>query len=387
MRILFLEWKSFGNDFILDTFKQLGHEVVCFPFPREKEDTRNSEMLATGIAERMLKEKFDAVFSFNFFPVAAIACKACKVKYISWVYDSPFIQLYSETVKYDTNRVYVFDSAECMKLRGMGIDTVYYLPMAAAVEYYDKMLPTPSQEMKYQCDIAFIGSTYAEERQHMFRHLKDLDEYTRGYLDAAMTAQKHVYGYNFMENILTPDIVKKMQKVCPVTKHGDGFETIEWVFATYFLDRKITSMERTEILELLSEKWKVNLYTPEATPNLKKINNQGKLDYYTEAPLAMKCAKINLNITLKSIVNGIPLRAMDVMACGGFLMTNFQSDFMEYFVPGEDFVFYEDYDDLMKKADYYLSHEDERKQIAHNGYEKVKALHTYKDRVQTMLQI
>jgi spore maturation protein CgeB len=343
MKVLFLEWKSFGNDYMIDTLQRKGYEVVCMPFPRETEDTRYSDHLATAIAQELLNNHYTYVFSFNYFPVAAIACKACKVSYIAWVYDSPFIQLYSETVKYDTNHIFLFDSAECERLNALGVSTVEYLPMAAAAEYYDKLIPDTQIHKEYDCDIAFIGSTYSEEKQHMFRHLKELDDYTKGYLDAAMQAQKQVYGYNFMEQVLSPQIVANMQKVCPVMEHGDGFETVEWVFATYFLDRKITAMERAEILQMLSGNYHVNLYTPEATPNLPSVHNKGKLDYYSEAPFAMKCAKINLNITLKSIVNGIPLRAMDIMACGGFLLTNYQADFFELFEPDKDFVFYENY--------------------------------------------
>lgn len=384
MKVLFLEWKSFGNTFMMETLRKKGATIEIFPFPRETENTRNSETLATDIAQKLMNGNFTHVFSFNYFPVAAIACKACKVPYVAWVYDSPFIQLYSQTIKYDTNRVFVFDSAEVMRLQALGVNTVQYLPMAGAAEWYDQLVPTRMHHEKYDCDVAFIGSTYMEERQHMFRHLKDLDGYTKGYLEGAMRAQKQVYGCNFMEEILTPEIVQNMRKVCPVTSNGDGFETVEWILATYFLDRKVTAMERQEILELLSNHFTVNLYTPEATPGLPKIHNKGKLDYYDEAPYAMKCAKINLNISLRSIINGIPLRAFDVMACGGFLLTNYQPDFPELFIPDEDFVYYEDMDDLVKKVRYYLTHDAERERIARNVYEKVKKFHSYDVRVEQM---
>ena len=36
---------------------------------------------------------------------------------------------------------------------------------------------------------------------------------------------------------------------------------------------------------------------------------------------------------------------------------------------------------------YYLSHEDERIEIALNGYEKVAALHTYEIRVAEMIRV
>ncbi|MBE5871426.1 MAG: hypothetical protein E7294_09225 [Lachnospiraceae bacterium] len=386
MKILFLEWASFANQYMIAALEKKGYEVIRFPFARDVEDTRRGEKLTVAIAEELLRGQYDYVFSFNYFPVAAMACKACRVIYVSWVYDSPFIQLYSETVKYETNRVYLFDSAEYARFVEMGIKTVRFLPMAADPGHNMRVIQASSDKSKYVCDIAFTGSTYSEEHQHMFRHLKELDEYTRGYLEGLMSAQKNVYGVNFLERLLTPQIIDNMRKVCPVTENGDGFETVEWTFATYFLDRKITAMERSEILALLSERYYLNLYTPEPTPLLKKVHNCGKVDYYMEAPLAFSRAKINLNITLKSIVNGIPLRAMDIMGSRGFLLTNYQADFMEFFVPGEDFVYYESYEDLLEKTEYYLSHEKERLEIAENGYRKICENHTYDNRIDVMFQ-
>ena len=82
---------------------------------------------------------------------------------------------------------------------------------------------------------------------------------------------------------------------------------------------------------------------------------------------------------------GIPLRAFDIMGSGGFLLSNFQSDFLDLFVPGEDFVYYESKEDMLDKIGYYLSHEDQRQAIAKNGHDKVAAAHTYRHRVREML--
>lgn len=66
-------------------------------------------------------------------------------------------------------------------------------------------------------------------------------------------------------------------------------------------------------------------------------------------------------------------------------MTNYQEDFLEYFEPGIDYVYYASRDELDKLADYYLNHEEERMEIARNGYHKVKANHTYRNRVELLL--
>ena len=74
------------------------------------------------------------------------------------------------------------------------------------------------------------------------------------------------------------------------------------------------------------------------------------------------------------------------MGAGGFLLSNFQADYLDMFVPGEDFVYYESKEDLLQKIDYYLTHEEERAAIARNGHDKVAAAHTYRHRVREMLE-
>ena len=75
---------------------------------------------------------------------------------------------------------------------------------------------------------------------------------------------------------------------------------------------------------------------------------------------------------------------MDIMGSGGFLLTNFQSDFLDFFIPGEDFVYYENTQDLLEKIAYYLGHDQEREMIAGKGHDKVAAGHTFRHRVAEM---
>ena len=78
---------------------------------------------------------------------------------------------------------------------------------------------------------------------------------------------------------------------------------------------------------------------------------------------------------------------MDIMGSGGFLLTNYQEDFLRHFIPGEDYVYYESQDDLMDKCEYYITHEDERQRIAKNGHDKVKEFHNYPLRLSQILDI
>lgn len=386
MKILFMAWKSLGQKDLADEFIRRGWEVVYYPFPREKENTRINKRLCEEIVKAIAEDKYDFVFSFNYFPVISIACNACRIKYISWTFDSPFIQLYSNTVGYPYNYVFIFDRGTCQDLWDKGIRTVYYLPMAAPVERYDRYETNEVKDL-FQTQISFVGSTYWEKKHRFFERLGAVSRKTQGYLDGCIQMQKQIYGEFLLEKAIIPEIMEDMMAHCPLEVNEDGFERLEWVYAHYFLARQVTALERMEILDLLSKKYSVDLYTYEPTPELSSVRNRGTVEVMEEAPMVYRCSKINLNITLRSILTGIPLRSFEIMGNKGFLLSNYQEDYLEYFNNGEDFVYYTDYEDLERKAEYYLSHEKERQEIAENGYRKVKCGHTYRKRVDAMMDM
>lgn len=232
----------------------------------------------------------------------------------------------------------------------------------------------------YAGDISFIGSMY-NEKHNLYDRLCGVNDYTKGYLDAIMKVQRSIYGYFFLEDMLKGDVLDEMMRVCPVKPNEDGVETVQYVYANYFLARRMATDERTDILSRvgreLGRENKINLYTPDASVRFINVNNKGTVDYYNEMPYVFRNSRINLNITLRSIKSGIPLRCMDICGAGGFLLSNYQADLYDVFVPGEDMVIYDSIDDLITKCKYYLSHDVERRQIAQNGFGKIEEKHTY----------
>ena len=97
-------------------------------------------------------------------------------------------------------------------------------------------------------------------------------------------------------------------------------------------------------------------------------------------PKVFYLSKINLNITSRSIESGVPQRVWDILAVGGFCLTNYQPELEDYFEIGKDLEVYHNTEELVEKVDYYLKHEEQRVRIAMNGYQKVKNCHTYYNR-------
>lgn len=381
MRILIYEWNSFCVTDVCEALENMGHtykvmtdEELLTEFSSEF-DSRFEEVYADG---------WDCVLSFNYSPILSNNCKRHEVPYIAYVYDSPQVLLYSYTLINPCNHVFIFDRQQYLEFKRSGINTVYYTPLATSVRRMKRLIEEGEASGRadvFRQDISFVGTLYNEEH-NFYDRLEGISDYARGYLESIMQAQMKVYGTFFLDKVLPENIIQEMQRCVPVEPNRYGVETIEYKYANYFLCRKMANIERTETLRRLSEEFNVNLFTINPTPELPRVTNGGVAGYYTDMPLVFAKSKINLNITLRSIRSGIPLRCMDIMGCGGFLLSNYQEDFYGSFVPGEDCVLYESIDDCVDKCRYYLSHEKEREQIAANGYGRICENHTYETRLE-----
>ena len=96
-------------------------------------------------------------------------------------------------------------------------------------------------------------------------------------------------------------------------------------------------------------------------------------------------AKINLNITLRSIESGIPQRVIDIMTAGGFVLTNYQEEVSELFDEDKEIVTFSCLDEYRDKAHYYIAHEEERAAIAAAGLKKVREEYNITKLVEKML--
>ncbi|HOE12859.1 MAG TPA: glycosyltransferase [bacterium] len=110
------------------------------------------------------------------------------------------------------------------------------------------------------------------------------------------------------------------------------------------------------------------------------------LDYTTETPHLYHRAKINLCLVNPALLESVPLRIFDTLACGGFLLTEYRPVFEELFEPGVHLDTFRDPKELSEKIEYYLSHEGERKKIAQAGREKVLAEHTFAPRIRQIME-
>lgn len=119
-------------------------------------------------------------------------------------------------------------------------------------------------------------------------------------------------------------------------------------------------------------------------PNLKI---EYKAIYSKNYVKSICCTKINLCFLRKINFDLQTSRTMEIPACGGFMLAERTNEHLRLFREDKEAAFFESKQELLKKVQYYLKHEDERKLIAKAGRIRcVKSGYSHKDRLELMLK-
>lgn len=321
LRIVLFEWNGIMQRDVKQTLRKMG--IVVKTFSYQLTDWVNDDYFYTNFLKCLNEEGCDAVFSMLFFPIIARICHEKHIPYLAWVYDSPFYSPDMESMKYEEAYPFLFDRCQAEQLRDAGYRS-FHSPLAVNVDRLDEIHLSEEEKSYYGAEASFVGQLYEREWTN------------------EMTEEEQAYYDTFCER---KDIILQLSRECRF-------------------------------------KWYSNSYNAKLLPG---IDYMGTVMYYSEMPKVFKATAVNLNISLKTIRSGIPLRALDILGAGGFLLSNCQPELEETFRIGEEAEIYHSREELMDKAKYYIGNESERMRIAAQGREAVRNLFSFECRLQEML--
>ena len=432
MRLLLYSWNANNEQVLADNLKKSGFDLVVYDRPC-KHYTRDLE-LASDMIPFIHAQNVEAVVSFNYFPMLSMICNTCRIPYYAWVYDCPHFTLYAKQIMLPCNHIGIFDREMVRHLQETyQVPTVFHAPLAVDAEYFDRVIRKAQEAnefhraendksaqsghgiggslpAQYACDVSFVGSLYTDEHNYydmlsMAESGSDAgsgspatgDDVSAGgniaengnaapvSLDQLLTRQCFDYQQDYLRSALISgeidiDVINDKMEEHGLMLGEDYFANPEDILMAAVLEKKVTVEERRILLMQIAEgEFSFKLYTGSDTKSIPALDvcNMGRVDYHTQMPLVFAASRINLNISLRSIHSGIPLRVLDIMACGGFVLSNWQPELAEYFTEGEEVALFKSKEECMEKIAYYLTHEDERKEIAAAGKRKVQEVFSY----------
>lgn len=386
--ILLYKW-SMSDTPIQNTLRRLGYHVDTLAgFMSDYDHDLNMKNSFLSYFKQCEENgiQCSAVFSTDYFPLISNVCEEKNIIYISWLADYPMSTMYSKNIFNQCNRIFAFDKMEYNELVQMGVKQCFHMPLATDIAQWESVQITSEDMNHYAAEVSFVGNLYNDSESNKYQVIDTFPEYLKGYFDGLIEAQLNVYGYNFIENSLNESIVEEAKKYLELNLGPLYFDVYKKLLSD-IINRQISMLERRNVLNRIGNIYSLDLYTGSDVSALtaENIRLKGYADYMTVMPKVFKLSKINLNITSKSIISGIPLRVLDIMGAGGFVLSNYQPEIAEYFENGVEVVLYESMEDLIQKVAYYLAHDEERERIAVAGYEKVRKMYSYEVKLKEIL--
>lgn len=369
MKILFFKWNSFMNPGIVQALQNLHIPYETYEY--DFKDWNQDEKFMEQFDQYMDQTDIQMVLSIDYSPLIAQICYDRKLPYVAWIYDSPINIESEKELGYPTSYLFCFDRGQAQEYEKRGIRALH-LPLAASPKLFLKDKITMNDRKKYRSQVSMVGQLYTTDFEY---YNQPLDQYQRGYLSGVLNAQSKIYGAYLFSEIISDEFLDGMNK--RYMEASDGKITLNRRQLEYMLASEVTARERYIAMAVLSNHFQVKHYADTSDKRLERVEFMGYADYYTEMPKIFQLTDVNLNISLRSIRTGIPLRCLDVMACGGFLISNYQEELAEYFRLGEEVVTYGDLEELVYLTDYYLREDALRKKIAKCGQDRIKADFTY----------
>lgn len=338
----------------------------CVEFGDIFEDSHTDASFVMKVMNCIQSEGIHMVLSREYIPLLASVCEMKKLPYASWISSCPQQELLSKTILYKCNYFFCFDRVCANRLAGIGCENVYHFPLAVDTAAIEEKFPEGEEEAStYAYDISLLGSM--QDGREILGESEGIPAYVKGYINGIEEAQIRVYGYNFVQEMLEEEVARDVLDKAGI-QYGEMYFDNPVQLAADLINEEITVKERRRVAEKLGHE-------------IKMYANQ------EEGQCLYRQSKINLYITSKSTESGMEQGALDILAAGGFCLTNYQPETAEFFEDGKEIAMYTDMADLVQKADYYLQHEEERKAIAKAGCEKVMAQFSLHDRLTDLLGI
>ena len=346
-------------------------------------DEEKINALVTYVKEHGITHLMSIHLIYN----VAVAAYWAGIKYISVIWDAPYLKAYTVMGTLDNIWYSAFDKLDAERMRQGGCPHVMYQPLSVNRENILAWKKRFLAKRRYIHDISLIANLYEDNAYDRCLDLlpENMQAYFRSIFEEAAfkwDGVNRVYGKTGQE------ILEYMKLVSPTLKINNPYnvEDVRYFEAMYLI-RKLANIERVCVLNLLAEDHDVYLYTYSEVDEtlMPKVHRRPPVQVGEATSFIYAGTKINLNIALKGIEGGTTQRIMDIMGAGGFVLTNYCEETAELFEEDKEIVMFRTPEELIQKVDYYLEHEEEREQIARAGHERAMNDYTYEKKIKKLL--
>ncbi|MDP8243685.1 MAG: glycosyltransferase [Candidatus Hinthialibacter antarcticus] len=298
------------------------------------------------------------------------------IKKVLWFLDSPKrVQTTKEELD-ATDAYFSFDPTYLDYLKELSGKEGTYLPTAAGIRPLPECQPGKEWPQRTGPKVGFMGALAAARFQEVRAYWLKRDPDFVVVLDG------------IVEDYLADESVTLEERF----NQSKGRERLPYEgFVVLYLEERATYLKRLAALRRVNDLGLQTYGSPEWgaadwAQELVGCYAGYAPEYNQDLPSVYYHAQVNINVFHVQCFNSANPRVYDVLAAGGFLLTEYKPVLEEEFELNKHLVCFHSLDELREKTEYYLEHADERDAIARAGQEFALNHCTYSQRVKTIMK-
>lgn len=339
------------------------------------------------IESRIRARNIDVLFSISFYPRCSYLASTLQCHYVCWDFDkiiNPDLfhpQFFSpSTLFLSTYREDVF------KMRDLGYHAEV-LPACPAFLLDIGQMGEGDVANAQAIDISFVGSSVSSITNSFLDLKKQILNSGATNSSSSNELWRLVQSVLEEQRELSKRGLFRLRELIEEHLFTSSFKGVLDVDSLFNpLAKESSRIQRNLFLSKLCE-FQVSVFGPEdwQEVDLPFLSYGGYANYDFEAPKIFMNSRINVNIARSYALDGMSDRVFNVLAAGGFLVTNETETMKDCFDFGKDLVVVKTPEELREACRYYMEHEAERVQIAENGKRRLNTDHRLKNRFDQIL--
>ena len=333
--------------------------------------------------------KPQVAFAVNYTNGLAELFESHGVDLICWEVDPATDHLKPISTSSDRAYIFTYREANVEEFVMAGFKNVEHLLLASDTEKRSQTKLSPEEQGTYGSKLSFVGSSMIENAVSLRNiFLSQYKVYRGGSEDAVEE------GNRLLEEVLSvqrkdfsvyviPDLLNKLFSgfigyLLKIPGALDPFMLIGEIAAAEKRVNYIANLGGLGVKVWGDEGWR--------SAEQYGVKYMGSAGHTHEINKIYSASNINVDINRLYQMDIVPMRIFDIMACGGFVLSEYSKEIGNIFEIGKEVETYSTLDELVSKIAYYLDHESEALEIAERGREAVLKNHTISGRVKHMLR-
>lgn len=298
-------------------------------------------------------------------------------KLLVWEIDPSMDQIRPLGTDSTCSFVYTWRAVHIEAFRKAGFQNVAYLPLATDTHRCFPTQGSVEEKSKYGSSVSFVGASLVDQGAH-YRDVF-LSSYAQWSGKTDGEERLHALMREQAQDWSSFLVPKLLQRWFP--EFSNAMEGAQ-VPLSSLLGEWSASLKRRAYVTALQSK-DIQIWGDRRWGGIP--NYRGQAGHLREVVHIYRHSAINIDINRIYQSDIITMRVFDVIASGGFILTEYTPALDDVFDVGVEIATYRTIEELVEKVDYYLAHPQERQKIIDAGRARVLGEHTMAHRVDRML--